>query len=634
MLGGAWRSRSGPLIAARLARLAGGEWGSSAAPRRPSGRLGAARGTRRGAVSDSESASGRSELESGAHTAAGGRRGECASAPVPSKKVGNFGDWVFAWKRASLATAFAFPHRREELDAYGDFIIGLFGALAPVAHTRVLDFDRAVRKCIGSAKRFTLTDFTEFADLKIQFIDSCGANVHRSEASSSSGNKSGGGRGGGNRKAETCRNYNSDIGCKALAGTCRFRHSCLELRGDRHEEVARPRFLRSFIWDDRAASLKTFTSLSLTHPPVPDVPESVREDPVVNATLANHPELFKIVTPINVDRFEELLEDHPNQDFVKSVVHSLRNGFWPYADAKPADYPDTWDERRPAPRDEESAHFLRTQRDEEVALGRYSESFGKDLLPGMYSMPVHVVPKPHSTKLRLVNDQSAGVFSLNSMIRPESIKGAVLDGIPALGEALRRVRRANAGANLIMWKSDVSQAYRRMPVSPYWQIHQVVTIDDEQHVDRCNLFGGRGSLKVWSAFDCLVAWIAIYKAFVDLKFNYVDDDYGFAELGDVLWYEPYQKYFPSPQTRLLLLWDDLGIPHDLAKQLHAPVLPIIGFEVDPNTMTVSLPSDSKTCLIAAIDEFCAITPGNRRRSLAAFSRSRDTPTGLSTCILC
>ncbi|OJT15442.1 hypothetical protein TRAPUB_7997, partial [Trametes pubescens] len=46
---------------------------------RPSGRLGAARGTRRGAVSDRESASGWSELESGAHTAAGGRRGECAS---------------------------------------------------------------------------------------------------------------------------------------------------------------------------------------------------------------------------------------------------------------------------------------------------------------------------------------------------------------------------------------------------------------------------------------------------------------------------------------------------------------------------------------------------------------------------
>jgi hypothetical protein len=39
-----------------------------------------------------------------------------------------------------------------------------------------------------------------------------------------------------------------------------------------------------------------------------------------------------------------------------------------------------------------------------------------DLLPGMYSTPIHVVPKPHSTKLRLIVDHSAGSYSLNSMI--------------------------------------------------------------------------------------------------------------------------------------------------------------------------------------------------------------------------
>lgn len=372
------------------------------------------------------------------------------------------------------------------------------------------------------------------------------------------------------------------------------------------------------MWDDRAAPKKCFADVSLTHAPVPDVPRTVREDPVVNATLAEHSELFKIVTPINIDRFEALLADHPNQDFVQSVVRALRHVFWPYADAKPFDYPDTWDERRPAPQDEAAAAFLRAQRDEEVALARYSESFGKDLFPGMYSMPVHVVPKPHSTKFRLVNDQSAGAFSLNSMIRPEAIKGAVLDGIPALGEALRRFRRANAGADLMMWKSDVSQAYRRMPVSPYWQIRQVVTIDEDRHVDRCNLFGGRGSLKVWSAFDCLVAWIAVHKAGVDLKFNYVDDDFGFAIVGSVQWYEPYQRYFPTPQARLLLLWDDLGIPHELPKQLHGRSLPIIGFEVDPNAMTVTLPEEGRHRLISAIDDFSSLAPGDRRRSLGEF----------------
>ncbi len=385
-----------------------------------------------------------------------------------------------------------------------------------------------------------------------------------------------------------------------------------------HEDVASPRFLRGFVWDDRAAPKKTFRDVSLTHAPVPDVPADVRDDPVVNNTLREHPELFKITTPINVDRFEQLLQDHPNQDFVQSVVRALRHGFWPYADAKPPDYPDTWDEKRPAPQDERAAQFLRDQRDEEIALGRYSEAFGTKLLPGMYCMPVHVVPKPNSNKLRLVNDQSAGAFSLNSMIRPEAIKGAVLDGIPALGESLRRFQRQNAGKQIMMWKSDVSQAYRRMPVSPYWQIRQVVTIDNWRHIDRCNLFGGRGSLKVWAAFDCLVSWIAERKAEVENKHNYVDDDFGFALVGDVEWYAPYNRYFPTPQARLLRLWDELGVPHELPKQLHGLTLPIIGFQVDPNAMTVTLPDEARDRLVATIDDFCDLSPGNRRRSLAAF----------------
>ncbi|TFK78973.1 hypothetical protein K466DRAFT_506407, partial [Polyporus arcularius HHB13444] len=203
------------------------------------------------------------------------------------------------------------------------------------------------------------------------------------------------------------------------------------------EDVASPRFLRGLVWDNRDEFPNSFRFLSLTHQPLPDVPVSIRTDPVINATLSAYPHLFKIVTPINVDAFESLLLDHPNQPFVRSVLKGLREGFWPFADAKPAEYPDTWDEFRNPPDDEAARTFLRSQRDEEIRLERFSQSFGPDLLPGMYSMPIHVVPKPHSDKFRLVNDQSAGLFSLNSMIRPEAIHGAVLDGMPALGADLR-----------------------------------------------------------------------------------------------------------------------------------------------------------------------------------------------------
>jgi len=52
---------------------------------------------------------------------------------------------------------------------------------------------------------------------------------------------------------------------------------------------------------------------------------------MANATIKTHPELFKIVTPINVDKFESLLVQHPNCLLVNSVCRSLREGAWPFA---------------------------------------------------------------------------------------------------------------------------------------------------------------------------------------------------------------------------------------------------------------------------------------------------------------
>ncbi|KAJ8581134.1 hypothetical protein M405DRAFT_926293, partial [Rhizopogon salebrosus TDB-379] len=61
--------------------------------------------------------------------------------------------------------------------------------------------------------------------------------------------------------------------------------------------------------------------------PTPPPHECVGSDAA--QTVAAHPELFRIVTPIDVDRFEQLLEDHPNPEFVASVCRALREGFGP-----------------------------------------------------------------------------------------------------------------------------------------------------------------------------------------------------------------------------------------------------------------------------------------------------------------
>ncbi len=87
--------------------------------------------------------------------------------------------------------------------------------------------------------------------------------------------------------------------------------------------------------------------------------------------------------------------------------------------------------------------------------------------------------------------------------------------------------------------------------------------------------------------------MAINKEGIEDLGCYVDDDFGFDEWGKLEYYEPYDIFYPSKQTKLLKLWDRLGVPHSKPKQLFGLQLVIIGFNVDPNAMTATMPEESK-----------------------------------------
>lgn len=384
----------------------------------------------------------------------------------------------------------------------------------------------------------------------------------------------------------------------------------------------RPKYLDRSVWTDidSSPSWSPTACCTLTDDPLPRPPSEEFCNIEALTTIRENPHLFKIITPINVNRFEILLKTHPNQQFVRSVCESLREGFWPWAITQGKNYPTTWDFSERPPKTEQEAAFLRDQRDTEISADRYSKSFGTDLLPGMYSTPIHAVPKPRSEKLRLVNDHSAGPFSLNSMIAREDVVGAKMDSISDLIGALLRYRREHPNKRLVLFKSDVSAAYRRLPLHPLWQIKQIITVDGHRHVDRCTSFGGRGSCRDYTSFMGLVLWIAIFIKFITDLFGYIDDNFSFDEEGNVLWYEPYQCYYPAKQTKLLKLWDEINLPHDKSKQEYAPVLRIIGFMVDPERMRVSMDEEDRTRLLQRVSDFSATAPGGTRRTLREFQQ--------------
>ncbi|KJA19287.1 hypothetical protein HYPSUDRAFT_143936 [Hypholoma sublateritium FD-334 SS-4] len=359
------------------------------------------------------------------------------------------------------------------------------------------------------------------------------------------------------------------------------------------------KYLRHNVWDEDSIALPFSTSRwTETARPLASIPLAELNNFVASKTVHDHPHLFKIVTPIDVDKFESLLRNHPNPEFVESVCKGLREGFWPWADTLREGYPTTHNASYPSPPDEQKAAFLRAQRNVEIAKGRFSEAFGNNLLPGMYASPIHAVPKSDSTDLRMVTDHSAGDFSLNSMIHHELVTGYPLDNMKYVGAMLLKLRQSlPENSELVMWKADIAEAYCLMPMHPHWQLKQTNIVDGTCYVDRNLAFGSSASAAIFIAFNSLVSWIAMNVRGVERLATYIDDSSGCNLAGDVLFYKPYGRYFPRDQTVLLNLWDSIGIPHKERKQVFGAPLTVIGISVDPNAMTLTLPSEARLRLL-------------------------------------
>jgi hypothetical protein len=163
----------------------------------------------------------------------------------------------------------------------------------------------------------------------------------------------------------------------------------------------------------------------------------------------------------------------------------------------------------------------------------------------------------------------------------------------------------------------VSQAYRRLPVHPLWQLRQIVSIHGSYHVDNNNNFGNRGAGRLWVIFFSLVLWIAVFVRRIADLFAYVDNAFSWEFADQTIFYEPYKKFLPSKQAQLLSLFDELGIPHEERKKVFGSPLQIIGFNVDPNAMMMTMPPAARDELVLAVRIFA--NP-RQRRSLKDFQR--------------
>ena len=147
----------------------------------------------------------------------------------PKKRVSTAAEWSAAWRKASKAVSFAFPHRRDELVDYGEYIESEFAAKFASSHHKILLYDIALRNEVAGGQSIVLTDHHRFSRLYSAIVMPDGV---ESSQEPSTNKKSSSYQHSGN-KPEICNKFN--IGkCKSSDADCKYRHLCKKCKKPGH----------------------------------------------------------------------------------------------------------------------------------------------------------------------------------------------------------------------------------------------------------------------------------------------------------------------------------------------------------------------------------------------------------------
>ncbi len=122
--------------------------------------------------------------------------------------------------------------------------------------------------------------------------------------------------------------------------------------------------------------------------------------------------------------------------------------------------------------------------------------------------PMFLVPKNNSNSFWLVTNQSAGVVPLNALTAVHDY-AFPMDNMVHLDYTLLQLHKnLESGEKLILFKSNVFEAYQLLPMHPYWKIKQINTVDGLHYVDYNNTFRKQHLGDLFIAFMSLILWIA------------------------------------------------------------------------------------------------------------------------------
>ncbi|KAK4696486.1 hypothetical protein P7C70_g8370, partial [Phenoliferia sp. Uapishka_3] len=370
-----------------------------------------------------------------------------------------------------------------------------------------------------------------------------------------------------------------------------------------------PKLRRKFHWPPPEQDPPKTPLLSSTYTarPLPRPPKAAWDDPLAQAAKRDFPHLFREAPVLNVEGFREGLKDHPNRPWVDSVLWSLQHGCWPCHDGLPPKPPPPEDMRK-FPEREADLVIIEKQVNSDIAAGWTSKGY-RSLPKGVVLCGLFVVHQ--ADKNRVVNDQTKN--GLNDGV-DRADAPAVYDGVKDLIRLLRSLDLANLSKDVVLWKLDVSAAFKQMLMHWLWQFRQGVAVSHllpngkreiRYHIEWRGAFGSRATPYLWTSIMGAVLYIVQTREAVWCPLAYMDDAHGPDTSGTLVpfTHEGETRMIPPARAATLRVWNLLLLPWKWKKALFGRVLTVTGIVVDLNALTVYLPPEAVEKFALEVEDF-------------------------------
>jgi hypothetical protein len=289
-----------------------------------------------------------------------------------------------------------------------------------------------------------------------------------------------------------------------------------------------------------------------------------------------------IYTPVNWEILRQYLDQYHDARF---VIEGFKEGFSLGVKDKPLLKPYT--KLLPI------KASLREKVKDEVQKGRIIGPFTAPPMRDLMISPISTIPKPNSTKVRMIfNLSHPPGFSVNDNVK-DSVRSV---SYCSVSDVARWLLHNDHTKEMYLAKADLTDAYRMVPIKKSeWHLLGM-RVGEHLYIDRCLPMGASSSCHIFQRISDALAWIVVNKGPVECcVFNYLDD---------FLFIASGQERCNQVLSYFSRACDKTGIALSPQKTIKAcQKLVFLGINVDAKNQCLSVPSEKVEQTLNQLQKF-------------------------------